>query len=210
VTIGHPEPWPRQDVPPAEQYSGPDTDLPPQAGGEPVGVLPHGVHPRDNSVLLAPGVPLDANSPTPDDTYGSDAPRGRARWSGSNPADAFPVFQRAAQAFSTGLVVVNATQQQGGTASVVGRMPGRLCLHLWVPTSVIIGGVLTATPAGVTFGPNEDELIQNLNASVLNVGDAIAIQSESPVYVGLVPGQMAGYVQFANYFNPPGGQLGGQ
>jgi hypothetical protein len=162
-------------------------------------MLPAGVHPGDRTAPLQPG--FDANVPVGGDVPGLINPRTNKPWNTDN-ADALGVYQRAAADWTPGLVVVNSNN----SALVVGRQKGRLAVLLSVPTSVMINGTLTTTPAGVLIGSDPQEAASNLY--VLNVGDSVAIYTEASVYAALVPGTSAGYVQFITLTNPLGGELG--
>lgn len=158
--------------------------------------LPPGTHPRDKG--LAPEQEFDhrAFASPPQHTR-----TGRAPWSRTN-VQATPTFQRLAAAFSLNLIAVDTNQ--GGTAKVVGRQPGRTRLTLWVPEEVPISGTMTATPAGVLVAASEGEIQQNIGVP-LNVGDSIDISSEQGVWVGLQPGNTVGYVCALHCFDPAGG-----
>lgn len=162
--------------------------------------LPVGTHPGDQRENIGPN--FDANMPIGPDVHGSQGRVGRKPF--DVPADqALGVWQRASADWDVGLVVVTAAND--GVSKVVGRQVGRASLALWVPTSVIINGVLTATPAGVVIAPDPGNLFQG---AVLNVGDSLQLLTEASCYIGLLPGQASGYLQYVSLTNPVGGGLG--
>jgi hypothetical protein len=154
--------------------------------------LPPGVHPADQSG------PEELES-TFHEKSGEPYPKGRKPFAVKN-AFAFPINQRAASHFRTGVIAVNANES--GTAQVVGRLPGRVSLTLWVPNPIIVGGVSVTPTAGVLFAPTEGEMQGLFGGSILNIGDSVTIESESAVHVGLIPGATVGYVQYLDLFNP--------
>lgn len=163
--------------------------------------LPPGVHPRDRGVPWTPD--LDANAPVGGDRAGSQAGKTRSKaWSTDN-EEAMPVYQRAAHDWNPRLTIVTAATVP---ELVSPRQKGRVSLSLWVPSSVLINGVLTTTPAGVCIGSDPQEAIDA--RCVLNIGDSILIPSEGSVYVAQIPGQGTGYCQSTSHTNPIGGELG--
>lgn len=166
--------------------------------------LPVGTHPGDQRSYVGPG--FDANMPIGPDLHGKQYTQGRKAW-GTDNDQALTVWQRASHDWSIGLIVV--TQDNDGVSQIIGRQPGRASLSLWVPTSVMIAGTLTTTPAGVMLAPTSGELSANTtNGAVLNVGDSLQILSEGSCYAGLIPGQTVGYIQYVSLTNPVGGGLG--
>lgn len=166
--------------------------------------LPPGAHPLD------PSIPLGTDRRTIDRAgIGTDEPgdlfdRGRKPW-GTRNENAFAVYQRAANDWDGGVVVANSAFN-GGTATVVGRQKGRVSIKLWVPAKLADGSI----PNPVTFGPNESELqTPGNNAPVLNVGDAIVLETEGSVYIGVVGANPTGTVQYVVLTNPLGGPAGG-
>lgn len=161
--------------------------------------LPAGVHPNDpsgpESFTEAAEVPGTAGARTQRRPFDTDN------------GQAFGVYERAANNWRAGLIVVNLNN--GGTTQVVGRLRGRKRLVLWVPGHIVSGGAVIVTPAGVMIADTEGEL-QGGGGALLNVGDpALNIDSEAAVCVGLVPGQATGFVQFLDLMNPPGGGIVG-
>lgn len=160
--------------------------------------LPPGAHPNDPSGVDGDIVGHGEETSPPKRTR-------KAPFSTSN-ADAFAFFERSAADWRSNVVGVNTNN--GGTASVVGRLPGRRSVTLWIPASVVVGGALVTTTNGVLFAATEGEL-QNGNGTFLGVGDSITIESEASVAIGLVPGTTQGYVQYLDLFDAPGGGITG-
>jgi hypothetical protein len=153
--------------------------------------------------LLLPSAELaPADEPIPEEPEEGWFSRWWGRRRFNTPAsEATPTFERAATHMRTGVIVVGTNE--AGTARVAGRQPGRRSITLWVPSSVVVGGVFVTPAAGVLYSNTPGEL-QTFGGSVLNVGDAVTIPSETPVFVGLVPGQSIGFVQYMALFNPNG------
>jgi hypothetical protein len=169
-------------------------------------IEPDAAHPRNNSVPIA-DLPGYSDSPVEFDTAGNRYENGRRQFDKGN-GEAFPVFERASSDFTTGAIFVNSWN--GGTVIVVGRQKGRKALTLWVPTSIVPPGSTTPiTPSGVLFAQTEGEL-QNGGGAQINPGDSLTIETEAPVWCGLIPGSTSGVVQFTTVYNPGGGELGGQ
>lgn len=178
---------------------------PTQPTGVGVGVSPaQRQAPTDTG--LPPGAhPMDQAGPDEwelgQEKSGAPYKRGRKPFADSN-AEAFQVFERSASHFRTGVIAINSNE--GGTAQVVGRQPGRVRLILWIPTTnIVVGGVLVTPPNGVLFAATEGEMQGLFNGSIINVGDSVSIESEASVHVGLIPGATVGYVQYLDLFNPP-------
>jgi hypothetical protein len=182
--------WPGQ-VPSGPGVGAPSS-LPPVA---PDTGLPPGVHPADPSVGDDnPSVPAPSPRATPK--------TGKPPFS-TDSGDAFPVFMRSATDWNAGVVVANAATN-GGVATVVGRQKGRISVKVWIPTTLSDG----TTPLPALFGSDENELQGPARSPVLNVGDAITIESEGSIYIGVVPGNQTATVQYLVLSNPPGGALG--
>jgi hypothetical protein len=112
------------------------------------------------------------------------------------------VFERSAHDWRGAVVVVSTTSP---AAQVVGRLPGRRSVTLWVPATLTIAGTVVTVANGVLVAATEGELFQAGGGGIqLNVGDSLRIESEAPVWVGLIPGDSPGYVQFLELFNPAG------
>lgn len=163
---------------------------------------PTGVHPNDLSEPLGPG--FGSGAPTPPDTAGDRFTTGKPPWKTAN-KDATPVFERASHDFTVQIVAVNSAIE-GGTAIACGRQKGRKSVTLSVPT-VLPSGVV---PFGVTFAPDQDAVQAGINAAgVLNPGDSVTINTEAPVWLGLIGANLTGWCQVVIEYNPPGGALGG-
>ena len=162
----------------------------PQDHGVPAGVIPED-----------PSGP--AESVVPGEHTGAPYKKGKRPYSVDN-GFAFAVNQRKAHDWRGGVTVVD--QNSGGTAIVVSRRPGRTQLRLWVTSSMVVGGTLvTGITQGVLVAPSEGELQQG-GGFLLNVGDPpVLLESEGIVWVGLMPGNSVGYVQWLDLFDIPGG-----
>jgi hypothetical protein len=195
----------RPDLMPPDQTSQPDEGMPPDVTGLPsAGVLPHGVHPLDNSVIVRPGDLPDANDLGMADEVGERFDRGRAPFRVAQ-ENALAVFQRIANDWTTGLVVATAAN---GPVKVVGRQVGRTQVSLWVPTSVIgPADTVIPTTAGVLVAPNETEVQNTFAATLLMPGDSLPLFTEAPIWVAVQPGQAIGYVQFVNFYTAPGNPI---
>jgi hypothetical protein len=164
----------------------------PLTGGVP---LPPGVHPYDPSVPYMGGEVLEPQ-PIPQDTPGDKFTTGTQAFPIEN-GQALPVFQRAAEDWSVRIIKVNANS--GSTAVAVGRQKGRQAATLSVPTLLPDGTV----PLGVIFGPTEDEVQAGGNAGgILNPGDSVTINTEAPIFLGVIPGNATGACQVVIEFNP--------
>lgn len=140
-------------------------------------------------------VPLDTAELTP-------AATGHLQFDTDN-GYAIGVFQRAAHDWTSGSRQPTSAQ---GPEMVVGRMKGRTSTTVWVPSKDANGNV----PLGVVIGSTEGECQQGgFDVVVLNVSDSITINSEAPVWVGVISGNSTGFCQFKSEYNPPGGELGG-
>jgi hypothetical protein len=140
--------------------------------------------------------------PVPPDTASVSGRRGKAPFS-TAPWDAVDVFQRAATDFTTRVMRLSDVD---GPDMIVGRMRGRRSVTLSVPTSY----PNVTTVVGVAFASTEGDL-QNVGLpNVLNPGDSWTIETESPVWVAVIPGQTDGLVQCVVEYSPLGGELGGQ
>jgi hypothetical protein len=156
--------------------------------------LPAGVHPKDRAEPVGPG--FGSNNPVPADQPIGAYKLGTAPFSTDND-EALATFTRASSDWSARIVVVDANA--AGTAIVAGRRKGRTAVVLSVPTTLGTG----ATPLGVIVGPTEDDVLSYLGY-VLNVGDSLTLETEGPVYAGLISGKTTGAVQAVEFFNPPG------
>ena len=136
-------------------------------------------------------VPLDTGTP-------NDVARAKRPFTTPN-GGALGVFERSAHDWRGAVVVVSSTSP---AAQIVGRLPGRRSVTLWVPSSLTIAGTVVTVTNGVLVAATEGELFQAGGGGIqLNVGDSLRIESEAPVWVGLIPGDSPGYVQFLELFN---------
>jgi hypothetical protein len=151
---------------------------------------------------------LDHNRPVPQDTFGDHFRRGAKRFATDNGA-AIPTFERASHDFTTGQTYVGTSN--GGIAIIVGRQSGRKSVTVAVPKSYYnMAGTLVTSPIGVVVGQTEGELQAPGGGLQLLAGDSITIQTEAPIWVGLLTGQTTGFCQWCVEYNPAGGELGGQ
>ena len=153
--------------------------------------IPAGTHPRDRSIAVDD---LDRYSDNPSD---HDTDNGQA----------FAVFERSSSDFNAGAVSITAAN--GGTSIVVGRVLGRKSVTIWVPTLWTNPAGVSAAPNGVLIGQTEGEL-QAGGGVQLNPGDSITIDTEAPIWAGLIPAKTSGVVQYLVTYNPAGGELSGQ
>jgi hypothetical protein len=159
-------------------------------------LLPSGGHPLDMSVA-GDQVARHTDSPVPHDTAGNAYTTGRKGFATPN-REALGVFQRASEFFSAKTIKVDASN--GGTAELAGRQPGRRSIKVWVPSLLPDGSI----PLGVIIAATEGECQQGLNSGVvLNVGDAITIDTEAPVFAGLIGVNTTGACQVVVEFDPP-------
>jgi len=149
---------------------------------------------------------LHVQTPVEFDTAGNKYVTNKKAW-GTDNADAIMVFERASSDFTAGVISINA--QNGNTAIIVGRQKGRKSVTIWVPSTYTNSSGTSSTPNGVTVAQTEGE-IQNNAAVQLNPGDSITINTEAPIWAGVLPGQTTGICQFLVEYNPAGGELGGQ
>jgi hypothetical protein len=154
--------------------------------------LPQGVHPRDSSVPIVPGQPLDADSIAAEGNLGPQGHRTSAPWGTSN-EEAFPVNQRAASQWSANQYTLGATPIQ-----LAGKLRGRTSVIIWVPASASHGCVVA---------PEEGDITQGAGIT-LSPGDSIELPTEGAVWAGVIVGQTTGTVYVVQLFNPPGGGLG--
>lgn len=156
--------------------------------------LPQGVHPRDSSVPVVPGMPLDQDTAIEQDGPGPQGVRTTAPWNVEN-EEAFPVNQRAAHDWSANQYTVNSTD---GPIQIAGRLRGCLTTVAWVPSSAA---------EGVVISPSQGDIQQGAGVT-LSPGDSIELPTEAAVWCGVIVGQTSGTVYVTRFFNPPGGGLG--
>lgn len=158
-------------------------------------LLPQGIHPRDNSVPITPGHPLESNDPTHGmDQLGPQGQRRRPPWSTEN-ENALPVYQRAAHDWTANQYTLSSTI---GPIQIAGRQRGVFSTVVWVPTSAA---------EGVLISPAEGDVTQGAGVT-LSPGDSIELPTEAAVWAGVIVGQSSGTVYVVRFYNPPGGGLG--
>ena len=157
--------------------------------------LPPGIHPRDPSVDYSGGT-LPTDMPAPHDLAGNRFATTHRRPFDTNPAEALAVWQRASSDWTARVVSVDANS--GGTALVVGRQRGRGSVTVWVPSTLPNG----TSPNGVVIAASEDEAQSAMGGVALNPGDSITINTEGPVYAGLIGANTTGACQVVVDYNP--------
>jgi hypothetical protein len=125
----------------------------------------------------------------------------------SNP-NAVPVFERGSDNFNSGQVFVSNTNNQQAIC-IQGRVKGRKNVTVWVPNTYTNTAGSSVTPTGIVLSDSEGNVINGFANIQLNAGDSMTISTESPVWVGLLPGATSGYCQFVVEYNPSGGELTG-
>ncbi len=113
---------------------------------------------------------------------------------------AIPVWERSSEDHQT-----NAVHLGAGSFQLVGRRRGRKYVVLAVPSTLTAGGV-GSTPLGCQVSHDRNNVDVGLGYQ-LNPGDSLEIDSEAPVYVGPLPGNTTGYVQYSEALNYPNGSL---
>jgi hypothetical protein len=154
----------------------------------------------------SPADEVDVTSPVKSDEPGNKYTTDKKAW-GTNNADALMVFERASSDFTAGIISINT--QNGNTAIVVGRQKGRKSVTIWVPSTYTNSSGSSSTPNGVMIAQTEGE-VQAYAAVQLNPGDSITINTEAPIWAGVLPGASTGICQYIVEYNPAGGELGGQ
>lgn len=156
--------------------------------------LPQGVHPRDSTAPVVPGMPLDQDTPIEQDGPGPQGQRTTPPWSVEN-EEAFAVNQRAAHDWSANTYTLSATR---GPIQLAGRKRGRVTVIVWVPTSASLG---------IVVSPDEGDIEQGVGIT-LSPGDSIELPTEASVYGGVIVGNTTGTAYVVELYNPPGGGLG--
>lgn len=156
----------------------------------------------DRTSAVGPG--WDSNYPAGREATTPQAARSKRAFSVKN-GSALAVFQRAAHDWGGQVVQVSSTDP---TQQLVGRMRGRESTTIWVPTKVVVSGVVVTALAGVLYAPTQGEL-QNGGGLYLGIGDSVTVESEGPVYVGYIPGGETGYCQYMQFYNPYMGEAPG-
>ena len=167
--------------------------------------IPPGVHPHDRSIAVG-DLERYSDNPVHHDTAGNRYTTGRKHF-GIDNGEAVPVFERSSSNFTAGSTQVNSSN--GGTSIVAGRVLGRKSMTIWVPTTWTNPSGTSTSPNGVVFGETEGEL-QSGGGAQLNPGDSITLDTEAPIWIGLIPGKTSGVVQYMATYNPAGGELTGQ
>ena len=140
------------------------------------------------------------------DQFGNKYKTGSKRW-GTDVADSLMVFERSSSDFTAG--VINITTANGSTSIIQGRQKGRKSVTIWVPSTFTNAAGTTSTPLGVIIGQTEGE-VQQYAGVQLNAGDSITINTEAPIWAGVLGGNSTGLCQYLVEYNPAGGELGGQ
>ncbi|MDE1881979.1 MAG: hypothetical protein KGI89_15705, partial [Euryarchaeota archaeon] len=118
--------------------------------------------------------------------------RNQAAPSQSTPRrDSVPVVERATSSYSArGFQITNANPY----VMLSGRRRGRKWITLAVPSSYIApGGTTSSTPLGVMIAEDPNAIVAGVGYQ-LNPGDTLTIDSEAPIWAGVLPGNATGYV----------------
>lgn len=165
--------------------------------GDNLGGLPPGVHPMDPATVGA----ADATA-APQDTPGA-----RHNGTGKPPfhtetSSALGVFQRKNHDFTANTFILSA-----GTPAleVIGRQKGRGTTYVSCPSVASVAGSV-----GFIVGPSEAEVLNGVGGVAVYPGESVTIESEAPVWIGLLAGQTSCICRVVSSYNPPGGGLGGQ
>lgn len=113
-------------------------------------------------------------------------------------ATAVPVWERASTSFAASSQAIGT-----GTTKLVGRHKGRKSVVLSVPVTITTSAG-TSSPKGIQFA-HDPNLVDTNAGFQLNPGDSVQIDSEAEVFVGVLPGNTVGYVQYLEIFNVSGG-----
>jgi hypothetical protein len=167
--------------------------------GAPPSQLPPGVHPLDPSVPYSGG-PLHDPSTIPADTAGYQY-QSRSEPFGTDNDDALAFFERASHDW-TGDTITLASTGSSPSVQLIGRQKGRKCVTLWCPSTG------TAVCIAPTQGVCDQQFNSGIGGLILNPGDSVTINTEAPVWAGVLNGNTAGTVAFLAEYNPPGGALG--
>ena len=114
-----------------------------------------------------------------------------------------PVIQRAAEDLVAGSLYFNSSQ---GNPQLFGRRRGRRSVTLSVPTAYLNSAGAAVTVSGIQWA-HQRGLVENGSGFQLNPGDSVTIESEGPVFVGPLPGQSAGVIQWLEVFDTWGGPV---
>lgn len=181
--------------PPTTEPVAPNVSQPPVAPAVDFGTsLPQGVHPRDASVPVVPGMPLDSDTSINQDGPGPQGERTEPPWSVEN-EQAWPINQRAAHDWSANAYTLSSSR---GPIQLAGRKRGRVSVIVWVPTSASLG---------IVISPDEGDIEQGAGIT-LSPGDSIELPTEASIYGGVIVGNTTGTAYVVELYNPPGGGLG--
>lgn len=151
-------------------------------------------------------VPIDripTDSPAPGDVNHAQYTTGHKQFSTDN-GNAFATFERGSHDVFMGQATLSSGQQ---VYQISGRTVGRKAITLYVPSTLYAAGGTTSTPTGVIIGESEGK-VQMGDGVQLPAGSSITISTEAPIWVGVLPGQTTGFVQYIEEVNPAGGALG--
>jgi hypothetical protein len=109
-----------------------------------------------------------------------------------------PTSERATNAHNTVRVTLQADAFQ-----LLGRRRGRRYVVLSCPATITTGGV-GATPLGFQVSHDRNNVTVGIGYQV-NPGDSLEIDSEAEVYVGPLPGNTTGTVQYSEAYTALGG-----
>jgi hypothetical protein len=113
-------------------------------------------------------------------------------------AEAVPVFERATTSFIAGSMAIGATP-----FPLLGRHRGRKSVALSAPVTITVAGTAT-TPKGFQWSHDRSMIDAGVGFQ-LNPGDSAQIDSEAEIWVGPLPGNTTGFVQYLETFNTLGG-----
>lgn len=116
--------------------------------------------------------------------------------------EAVPTFERAATSHNTRLLLVGV-----GSTPLVLRRAGRKYLVVSCPTTFTNFAGLTSTPLGFQVA-DDRAVIEAGQGYQVNPGDSLEIDTEGPVFVGPLPTQTSGFVQYSEVYSVPGGPVG--
>lgn len=109
-----------------------------------------------------------------------------------------PTAERATNAHNTVRVTLQADAFQ-----LLGRRRGRRYVVLSCPATITTGGV-AATPLGFQVSHDRNNVTVGIGYQV-NPGDSLEVDSEAEVYVGPLPGNTTGTVQYSEAYTALGG-----
>lgn len=174
---------------------------PPGVPGSDPGVTA-GVHPLDQSVPVQDGRLVEPDRPpsTGPDQLGPQGVRTKAPWSTSN-EDAIPINQRAPHDWFGSTYTPNAT---GNNVTRISRLKGCKKTVLSIPA---VANVATALP--VIIAQDEGDVNQGAGVELYPGEAPLIIESEGPIFIGVVGANATGGpVRVIRFIDPPGGGLG--